>query len=184
MRSPVWSMRDETIGHTILPCGWSPPPCQPIVPCCPSEFATAAIQPSSSAAHSFHGGKPVWELGLGAGNMVRLTRGPHGYYATKVMWVVGPNYAHLVTLSAHAVQGYPQLWFDVFTPNGGTGAAQDIYGTHAVLDPGAPNRGGTDNSTGHWNISGIGLFALSAGSYDLTAARDGGSWHTILAVGS
>lgn len=161
----------------------------PVPAHCPAGPALQTYQPHDfgggfSGDIAFQGGKPVWELGLGAGNVLTLTRDPDGYYATKVMWVVGPNYAHPVTLSAHAVQGDAQLWFDVFPPNGGPGASQDIYGTSAVLDPGAPNRGGTDNSTGHWNIWGIGLIALSTGCYDLTATWDGGSWHTILAVGS
>lgn len=132
---------------------------------------------------AFQGGPPVWELGLGP--VVHLQRDPTtGYYDTKVMWVVGPNVSQPVTLTAPAVQGGTPLWFDVYPRNGATGNTQDIYGTSALLDPGAPNRGGTDNSTGHWNIWGIGMIALSAGCYDVTASWAGGSWHTIVAFGS
>lgn len=118
------------------------------------------------------------------GREVNLVRDPSGYYTTKVMWVVGPDYAQPVTLTAAAVHGSTPLWFDIYPANGGPGPTQDIYSTRAVLDPGAPNRGGTDNSTGHWNIWGIGLIALSAGCYDFTASWASGSWHTIIAVGS
>ena len=131
---------------------------------------------------AFQGGHPVWQVGLGG--TMSLPRDSDGYYATKVMWIVGPNYAQPVTLTAPGVQGGPPLWFDVYPTNGGAGTAQDVYGTSALLDPGAPNRGGTDNSTGHWNIWGIGLIALRAGCYDLTATWGTGSWHTIVAVGS
>lgn len=154
---------------------------------CPASPALQTYETNNfgggfSGDTTFDGRKPAWQLGLGS--TVNLTRGPDGYYATKVMWVVGPNYNQPVTLTAPSVRGGPSLWFDVYPPNGGYGASQDIYGTRAVLDPGAPNRGGTDNSTGHWNIWGIGMIALSAGCYDLIAAWAGGSWHTILAVGS
>lgn len=132
---------------------------------------------------TFQGGNPVWTLGIGYDRTLKLSRdASSGYYDIKIMWVVGPNFDQPVTLSAHGVQGGAPLWFDIY-PRNGVGNTQDVYGTSALLDPGAPNRGGTDNSTGHWNIWGVGLIALSAGCYDLTASWATGSWHTILAVG-
>jgi hypothetical protein len=52
-----------------------------------------------------------------------------------------------------------------------------------VLDPAAPNRGGTTNSKGQWGIWGIGIIPLAAGCYDLEVAWTGGHWHTVFAAG-
>lgn len=154
---------------------------------CPASPALQIYQTNNfgggfSGNNAFLGGKPVWELGMGG--VVKLVRDPSGYYTTKVMWVVGPNYNLPVTLTAADLQGGAPLWFDIYPSNSGPSSLQDLYTTSAVLDPGAPNRGGSDNSTGHWNIWGIGLFAFHAGCYDFTATWATGSWHTILAVGS
>ncbi len=154
---------------------------------CPASPALQIYQTNNfgggfSGNIAFLGGKPVWELGMGS--VVKLVRGPSGYYTTKVMWVVGPNYNLPVTLTAADLQGGAPLWFDIYPSNSGPSPLQDLYTTSAVLDPGTPNRGSSDNSTGHWNIWGIGLFAFHAGCYDFTATWATGSWHTILAVGS
>jgi hypothetical protein len=146
------------------------------------DYQTSDFGGGFSGHITFQGGKPVWEMGLG--RVIHLVRDPSGYYTTKVMWVVGPDYAQPVTLTAAAVHGSTPLWFDIYPPNGGPDPTRGVYSTSAVLDPGFPNRGTADNATGHWNIWGVGLIALSAGCYDFTASWASGSWHTIIAVGS
>ncbi|MGH2485615.1 MAG: hypothetical protein ACRDHE_06355, partial [Ktedonobacterales bacterium] len=104
----------------------------------------------------------------------------------KVMWVVGPNVAQPVTLTGHDLRSGAALWFQVYPSNGvptDNPDAISIYTTHAVLDPAAPNRGSTDNTTGHWNIWGVGIIVLSAGCYQLDVTSASGSWTTIFAAG-
>jgi hypothetical protein len=148
----------------------------------PPDFGTGF-----AGAPTVAGGAPVWQSGLGTGGVLHLNRaGPAAYPATKVLWLVGPNYPHLVTLSGHDVRSGAPLWFQVYPSNRLATDNPDAltqYTTRAMLDPSAPNRGSSDNSTGHWNIWGIGMFALTAGCYELGADWGGGSWRTILAVG-
>jgi len=133
---------------------------------------------------SFQGGHPAWELGLpDAGRPLQLgaTGGDQPWPSTKVMWVVGPNVAQPVTLTGHDLRTRAPLWFQIY-PNPYS-AADSVYTTSAVLDPMAPNRGSTDNSTGHWNIWGIGIIALAAGCYELDVSSAGGGWHAIYPIG-
>lgn len=136
------------------------------------------------------GGSPAWQLGLGTGgDMLHLDFTPNSgepYPSTKVMWLVGPNYAQPVTLTGHETRSGAPLWFQIYPSNSipvTNPDAQSIYTTHAVLDPAAPNRGSTDNTTGHWNIWGIGVIVLAAGCYELDVAWSTGGWHTIYAFG-
>jgi hypothetical protein len=122
------------------------------------------------------GSSPVWELGLGT----PLTLNAYGatpYPVTKVMWLVGPNYSNPVTLQGQDITDATPAWFDL------TGAGPGNATTTAVLDPNHPNRGGTDNSTGHWNIWGVEIYFQSAGCYKLTATWPEGRWSTTIAVG-
>ena len=96
------------------------------------------------------------------------------------MWIVGPNYFQPVTLSGREMRANAPMWFEVYQGAGTT----SIFTTHATLDPGAPNRGSTEPSSGHWNIWGIGLLVLSAGCYELDVTWSGGSWRVIYAAGS
>jgi hypothetical protein len=134
---------------------------------------------------SFQGGSPAWQLGLGSDGIVHLHPSrEYSYSSTKVMWVVGPNYAQVVTLSGHDVQTGALLWFEIYPSNDIIGGGASSYTTQAQLDPAAPNRGSTDNSTGHWNIWGIGIIALTAGCYELDVTWSGGGWQAIYAIGS
>jgi len=126
---------------------------------------------------TFAGASPAWELGFGS----EMAMSGTPYPSTKIMWVVGPNYAQPVTLSGHELRTGAPLWFDIY-PNNRTGG-DDYYTTSATLDPSAPNRGSTDNSTGQWNIWGIGIIATAAGCYQLDVTSSAGTWHAVLAVG-
>lgn len=128
---------------------------------------------------TFGGASPAWQLGMGADGVVPVTGTP--YPGTKIMWVVGPNYNQAVTLSGHDLRSGSPLWFDLFPPNK-TGT--DEYGTSAVLDPTMPNRGDTMNSTGTWNIWGIGLIVSAASCYELDVTSAAGSWRTDFAAGT
>ncbi len=140
-----------------------------------------------SSPISFQGGSFVWQLGLPTdGSPIQLHQdNVHSYSSTKVMWVVGPNYAQVVTLSGHEVHTGAPLWFEIYPSNSQpiSSSTPSTYYTQAPLDPAAPNRGSTDNSTGHWNIWGIGLIALTAGCYELDATWSGGGWQAIYAIG-
>jgi hypothetical protein len=134
---------------------------------------------------SFQGGSPAWQLGLGSDGIVHLHQSrEYSYSSTKVMWVVGPNYPLPVTLSGHEVNSGAPLWFEIYPSNDIIGGGASSYTTQAPLDPAEPNRGSTDNSTGHWNIWGIGIIALTAGCYELDATWSGGGWQAIYAIGS
>ena len=136
---------------------------------------------------SFQGGSPAWQLGLGSDGIVHLHQdNVHSYSSTKVMWVVGPNYAQVVTLSGREVHTGAPLWFEIYPSNSQpiSSSTPSTYYTQAPLDPAAPNRGDTYNSTGHWNIWGIGIIALTAGCYELGANWSGGDWQAIYAIGS
>jgi hypothetical protein len=135
----------------------------------------------------FQGSAPAWELGMGIGPLhLNDASGPTPYPSTKVMWVVGPNYSQPVTLTGHDLRSGATLWFQVYPSNSvvtNDPDADSIYTTQAMLDPSAPNRGSTANSTGHWNIWGIGLMVLKAGCYELDVSSQQGSWHMVFAAG-
>jgi hypothetical protein len=132
---------------------------------------------------SFLGAAPVWQLGLpqSGGTLDLNAGGAVPLPETKVLWVVGPNYPTVVTLLGRNLSTGAPIWFDIY-PNNHTGGS-DIYTQAARLDPTNPNRGSTDNSTGHWNIWGLGPIFLAAGCYQLEASWPGGSWRAIYAVG-
>jgi hypothetical protein len=140
-----------------------------------------------SGAFTAHGATPAWALlGPGGDTIPLYWDSSQSWPSTKVMWVVGPNYAEPVTLIGHDVRSGTPLWFQVYPSNSlptSDPDADSIYTTHAVLDPNAPNRGGTENSTGHWNIWGLGVIALASGCYELDATWAEGSWSAIYVVG-
>lgn len=155
-----------------------PPPssCQTSPP--PRSMTVTNFGGGFSGTTTFSGAAPAWELGFGTEMQMRGTP----YPSTKIMWVVGPNYAQPVVLSGHELTTGAPLWFDVYP---GTGGRQDHYTTSATLDPASPNRGSTDNSTGDWNIWGIGIIASAAGCYRLDVVpQSGASWHAVVAVGA
>jgi hypothetical protein len=138
---------------------------------------------------TFTGSSPAWKLGLPSGSsplQLNALEGPTPYPATKVMWVVGPNFAQPVTLTGHDVRTATPLWFQLYPSNGiptDNPDALTAYTTHLVLDPAAPNRGSTENSSGHWNIWGIGVMVLAAGCYELDVTWSTGSWRSVFAAG-
>ncbi len=136
---------------------------------------------------SFLGASPVWQQGLPqSGSTLHLNRfGPDPLPGTKVLWVVGPNSLQPVTLRGREVDTGALLWFEIYPDPGLPSGFQghSTYTTSAVLDPAAPNRGSTDNGTGHWSIFGIGLIMLTAGCYQLDVSWPRGSWQAIYAAG-
>src|SRR5579872_1530528 len=115
-----------------------PPPtdCATVDP--PQTLTTTDFGGGFSGTTTFDGASPAWELGIGDDGTMPLYGVGNPYPSTKIMWVVGPNYAQPVTLSGHELASSAPLWFDIY-PNNLTGG-QDWYGNAAVLDPAAPNR--------------------------------------------
>lgn len=153
----------------------------------PNVLNTTNFGGGFSSPMSFAGSAPAWELGLGTVLQLEPADGSSvPYPSTKIMWVVGPNVAQPVTLTGHELSTGAPLWFQVYPSNGvptDNPDALSVYTTHAVLDPAAPNRGATDNSTGHWNIWGVGIIVLSAGCYQLDVTSSNGSWKAVFAAG-
>jgi hypothetical protein len=153
----------------------------------PDAFTTTTFGGGFVGETRFQGSAPAWELGMGIGPLhLNDASGPTPYPSTKVMWVVGPNYSQPVTLTGHDLRSGATLWFQVYPSNSvvtNDPDADSIYTTQAMLDPSAPNRGSTANSTGHWNIWGIGLMVLKAGCYELDVSSQQGSWHMVFAAG-
>lgn len=165
--------------------GPAPTNCATAAP--PGVLNTTNFGGGFSSPMSFEGSAPAWELGLGSVLQLEPTDGTSTPYpSTKVMWVVGPNFTQPVTLTGRELTTGASLWFQVYPSNGVATDNPDaisVYTTHAVLDPAAPNRGSTDNSTGHWNIWGIGIIVLSAGCYQLDITSAAGSWKMVFAAG-
>jgi hypothetical protein len=158
----------------------APANCAMVAP--PQTFTSTNFGGGFIGATTFAGRSPAWELGLALGSgPLQLNANAGGatpYPAMKVMWVVGPNYPHPVTLTGHEVRTGAPLWFQVYSSD-----AVTAYTTRAVLDPALPNRGSTENRSGAWNIWGIGVVVLAAGCYqlDVTAAATG--WRMVFASG-
>src|SRR5262249_20199905 len=132
------------------------------------------------------GVSPIWGWPSAAGATIHFEQfGYNPWPNMKNLWLLGPNYNKPITLTGHDVRTGTPLWFQLFPSIEQPIAAGDegTYTTNAVLDPANPNRGGTDNSTGHWNIWGTGIIVLQAGCYELDATWAEGSWHTIYALG-
>jgi hypothetical protein len=129
---------------------------------------------------TFAGSSPAWALAPGSPLRVEQPSVDQPYPGAKVMWIVGPNYFQPVTLSGRELRSNTPTWFEVFQGAG----TESLFITQAILDPGAPNRGSAEPSSGHWNIWGIGLLVLSAGCYELNASWSGGSWRTVYAAGA
>lgn len=164
--------------------GPAPSSCPVVSP--PSTYHEADFGGGFTGSVTFQGSAPAWEMGLGSPLNLEQYSGAVPYPSTKVMWVVGPNYAQPVTLTGHELQTGAALWFQVYPSNGVPTSNPDalsVYTTRAVLDPAAPNRGSTDNSTGHWNIWGIGVIVLAAGCYEVDVASAGGGWKMVFAAG-
>lgn len=164
--------------------GPAPTNCPVVLP--PSTYQEADFGGGFVGSVTFQGSAPAWEMGLGTPLNLEQDSGAQPYPSTKVMWVVGPNYARPVTLTGHELQTGAALWFQVYPSNGvptSNPDAQSVYTTHAVLDPAAPNRGSTDNSTGHWNIWGVGIIVLAAGCYELDVTSTAGNWKMVFASG-
>lgn len=191
--------RTPTPTHTAiatpLPTRPSEPQPSPVVSLDPAPGDCTAVPPPDtftttdgfgggfSGGFAFAGRSPVWGEGISTALHVPSNRGE--YPSMKTMWVVGPNFAKPVTLTGRDLRGGTPLWFEIYPSLGGPlPSTASVYTTRAVLDPAAPNRGATDNSTGHWNIWGIGLYVLKSGCYQLDATWDGGSWRAIFAAGS
>jgi hypothetical protein len=178
-----------------LPVGIRPSPVAGLLDPAPTDCA--AFPPPHTFTRSdfgggfigsvtFQGSSPAWELGLVSPLNLNQYSGPVPYPSAKVMWVVGPNYLELVTLQGYDVRTGAPLWFQIYPSNGvptDNPDAISAYTTYAALDPRAPNRGSTDNSTGHWNIWGIGIIVLAAGCYELDVTWPQGRWSVVFAAG-
>ena len=166
-----------------------PPPFSGALADPPTDCPTAPVLQSISGtnfgggfygAYTFYGATPVWGWPGEAGATIHFQDfiGDGGWPDLKNLWVIGANFYKPVTLSGHDLRTNTPLWFHFLN-----GSAPATYTTSAVLDPAIPNRGSAINKEGRWEIWGIGLVLLQAGCYELDATWDGGTMHTIYALG-
>lgn len=121
------------------------------------------------------GSFPVWAFGFDGPHAV-LRISPNDTYTQygwiwKIVWEVGPNYMHPVTLHSGKLSGGAPLWFQF-----------EATTRSPVLDPQHPNHPlsvvGSD-----WAEWGSYLFIPTAGCYFLEAGWPGGHWRITFAAG-
>jgi len=151
----------------------TPPPMGPVPHDCPPGPTPQPILPSIGPVV---GSPPVWAAGFdGPHAAIYLVPEAFNQYGwgRKIIWEVGPNYMHLVTLHGANVQSGARIRFQ-FLDGDPT--------TSAVLDPHHPDHPGSAVG-GDWNEWGSGMFLPTAGCYYLEASWPGGHWRITFAAG-
>src|SRR5712692_10542519 len=151
----------------------TPPPMGPVPHDCPPGPTPQPILPGIGPVV---GSSPVWVNGFnGPHAVVYLDQAAsfdkHGW-GQKMIWEVGPNYTHLVTLHGANLQSGAPIWFEL----------DGIPRTSPVLDPQHPNHPGS-NVGGDWAEWWSYVFVPTAGCYYLDASWPGGHWHITFAAG-
>ena len=150
-----------------------PPPLGPVPRDCPPGPTPQPILPGLGPVI---GGSKVWVAGFaGPRAVLYLDRNwftQHGW-GWKLIWEVGPNYTHLVTLHGANLRSSAPIWFQFL---------DEDPTTSAVLDPQHPNHPGSAVG-GDWNEWGSYVFVPSAGCYYLEARWPGGHWRITFAAG-
>lgn len=166
--STPWTV-PPTVSGTLGP---PPTDCATIPP--PGTMTTTDLMNDSGEGFqgtvTFNGAAPAWAT---LGGVLQARGTP--YPSTKILWVIGPNYHQSVTLTGKDLRSGAPLWFDVY-------GRPDT--TQAVLGPNGANRGTASNSTGTWNIWGIGIIISAASCYELDVSSPTGAWRTVVAAGA
>ncbi len=150
-----------------------PPPLGPIPRDCPPGPTPQPILPGIGPVI---GGPPVWAAGFdGPHAAIYLVPEAFNQYGwgRKIIWEVGPNYTHLVTLHGANLQSGARIRFQ-FLDGDPT--------TSPVLDPQDPDHPGSAVG-GDWNEWGSGMFLPTTGCYYLEASWPGGHWRITFAAG-
>jgi hypothetical protein len=122
------------------------------------------------------GSPPVWAAGFdGPHAAIYLVPEAFNQYGwgRKIIWEVGPNYMHLVTLHGANLRSGARIRFQ-FLDGDPT--------ISAVLDPHHPDHPGSAVG-GDWNEWGSGMFLPTAGCYYLEASWPGGHLRITFAAG-
>ena len=150
----------------------TPPPMGLVPHDCPSG---PTPQPIFGALGPVVGGSPVWVAGF---------NGPHAVvyldqaffdkpgWGWKMIWEVGPNYTHLVTLRGANLQSGAPTWFQF----------DGDPTTSPILDPRHPDHPASAVG-GDWAEWGSYVFVPAAGCYYLEASWPGGQWRITFAAG-
>jgi hypothetical protein len=96
----------------------------------------------------------------------------YGWAMAKVVWEVGPNYTHLVTVQGHDLFDHTPLLFQFAEP---TPVADE------VLDPQHPNHGPSVVNYVEW---GSYIVAPKAGCYTMQVSWPAGRWAVTFAAGA
>ena len=149
-----------------------PPPMGPVPHNCPPG---PTPQPIFGALGPVVGSSPVWVNGFD---------GPHAVvyldqaffdkpgWGWKMVWEIGPNYTHLVTLHGANLQNAARMWFQFDGPPT----------TSPILDPRHPDHPASAVG-GDWAEWGSYVFVPAAGCYYLEASWPGGHWRITFAAG-
>lgn len=160
----------------------STPVIGPLPQNCPASHPTRqAISPYLS---SVIGTSPVWASWIPGPNIFHLTpppnslypstyEAPYGWELTKVVWEVGPDYHHSVTLRGYAVSDHTPLLFQF----------SDAPTADAILDPQHPDHPRSVIGM-HWAEWGSYIVVPKAGCYVMEVSWPTGHWDLTFAVGA
>jgi hypothetical protein len=190
--TPTATVRPSpTSANRVLPSPALTPlaaPPQDCVPTAPPQTLTVA-QLGLNANARLVGGGPFWVFGMYYPSVLHLGQiGDSHWPITKVVVEVGPNFDQPVTLRLRDVRtGTLAWWTDSQTPPGA--ATQTLVldpqaDTESVgVVPGLPAVPHGEVSAG-WREWGVFPLFTAAGCYAWEVSWPGGSWQSVIAVGS
>ena len=118
------------------------------------------------------GSGPIWEAGLPTNATLHLDQlGYTPWPGTKILWPIGPDFPHLVTVRVTNLRTGTEAWWDT-----GAGPPPSMPVRPLILD-GYGNRAGGPPTFGAF------LYLPQAGCYAMTVGWTGGQWRLLFAVG-
>jgi len=153
----------------------TPPPLGAVPQDCPPGPTPQPISPYIGPAI---GSSPVWAVGFGGPHAVLHipvsydTYIPQYGWTWKLIWEVGPNYTHRITLRGGDLRNSTSLWFQF----------SGDPTTSPILDAQTPDH--PESVIGNnWAEWGSYLYIPAAGCYYLEASWPGGHWRITFAAG-
>ena len=182
--TPSAGAPSPTSAGTVIPTP-SPtePRLDPVPQHCPvSNPVRHTISPNLS---SVIGTSPVWAAWIPGPNIFHLTpppnspypstyEAPYGWAFTKVVWEVGPDYHHAVTIRGYAVADHTPLLFQF---------SNETPTANAVLDPQHPDHPVSVIGM-NWAEWGSYIVVPKAGCYVMEVSWPTGQWDLTFAIGA